>query len=305
MRFLARIMDFGTRLVSTPHELEPLGMALVLWEGNVHSLSLQERLIVAQAGGFSSISVSPLTLSRWRNGGASDSDIRRALAGAGVRVSAIDPLTKWLPTWDLPETMKPEDRAFGDFETDEVLAMARSFGAELVTAVEYTGVAPDLDMAVASFAALCDRALNYGVRVGLEPMPFSGICEVETAWEIVRRAQAFNGGLVLDSWHVFRGPDANRDLEAIRTVPGPSVFTLQLDDAPAAAEADLRAETMHRRLLPGTGALDLRAFLDAVWATGAKPAVGPEVFSDELCALAPAELGRRLRDSTRPFLSPA
>ena len=285
-------------------DLDPLGSALVLWEGSVHSLSLEERLVVAQSGGFSSLSISPLTLTRWRDEGASDAGIRGALAAAGVHVSVIDPLTKWLPSWDPPATMTAEDRAFGDFEIDEVLGMARSFGANLITAVEYTGSSPELDTAITSFASLCERALSDGIRVGLEAMPFSGIREVTTAWEIVRRADAPNGGLVLDSWHIFRGPSPERDLEVIRTLPGNKIFTLQLDDAPAVAESDLRAETMHRRLLPGTGFLDLSGFLDAIWATGARPVVGPEVFSDELCTISPQQLGRSLRDATRPFLFP-
>lgn len=284
--------------------LDPLGSALVLWEGSVHSLSLQERLVVAESGGFSSLSLSPLTLTRWREAGATDAAIRGALAAAGVHVSVIDPLTKWLPSWDPPPTMTADDRAFGDYETDEVLEMARSFGAHLITVVEYTGVSPDLDAAITSFAALCERALPDGVRVGLEAMPFSGIRDMTTAWEIVRRADAPNGGLVLDAWHIFRGPSPQRDLEVIRALPADKIFTLQLDDAPATAEPDLRAETMHRRLLPGMGALDLGAFLDAVWATGASPVVGPEVFSDELCTISPQHLGRSLRETLRPFLLP-
>jgi sugar phosphate isomerase/epimerase len=281
----------------------PLATTLVLWEGSVSGLALEQRLLVARAGGFTSISLAPLTIRRWREAGASDVDIRRSLAAAGVRVGVVDPLTKWLPRWEPPPDMGAEDLAFGDFEADEVLDMARSFGADLVTAVEYTGAAPDIEEAVASFAALCDQAADRGIRVGLEAMPFSGIREIATAWEIVRRAGAPNGGLVVDPWHVYRGPAPDRDLEVIRTVPGEKIFTLQLDDGPATAEADLRAETMHHRLLPGDGAFDLTRFLAAVWASGARPVVGPEVMCDDLAGLDPAELGRLLRSSALPFLT--
>ena len=282
---------------------EPLGAALVLWEGNVTSRTLDERLEAAQAGRFPSLSVAPLTVRRWLDAGTSVSQLRDALARSDVRISAVDPLTKWLPTWDPPANMSPEDLAFGNFETEVVLEMAHSLGAELITAVEYTGRTPEIETAAASFALLCDRALKYGIRIGLEAMPFSGICEIGTAWEIVKLAGAPNGGLVVDSWHVFRGPAPQRDLDTIRTVPADKIFALQLDDAPTDPEPDLRAETMHRRLLPGSGALDLAAFLEVLQGkSDATRLIGPEVFSDSLSQLPAEELGRVLRTATDPFL---
>jgi sugar phosphate isomerase/epimerase len=289
--------------MSRPEASEPFGAALVLWEGNVTSRTLDERLEAAQAGRFASLSVAPLTVRRWQEGGTSVSQLREALTRADVRVSAVDPLTKWLPSWDPPANMSAEDLAFGNFETDVVLEMAHSLGAELITAVEYNGRTPEIETAAASFALLCDSALKYGIRIGLEAMPFSGICEIGTAWEIVRLAGAPNGGLVVDSWHVFRGPAPQRDLDTIRSVPADKIFALQLDDAPNDAEPDLRAETMHRRLLPGSGALDLTAFLEALRGkSDASRLVGPEVFSDTLSRLPAEELGRVLRAATDPFL---
>src|SRR6185503_5845153 len=67
-----------------------------------------------------------------------------------------------------------------------------------------------------------------------------------------------NGGVLVDAWHQFRsgGDDA-----ALRAVPGDRVLGLQLDDGPVEAEPDLLAASLHDRLLPGAGELDLRGLL--------------------------------------------
>ena len=112
-----------------------------------------------------------------------------------------------------------------------------------------------------------------------------------------------NGGLVVDVWHLFRGPDPERDLDLLARVPGGHIFALQLCDAPADAWPDLRAETWGRRRLPGDGAQDVGAVVKAIRMSGAQPLVGPEVLSPETWARAPAELGVILAEATRRALS--
>lgn len=86
-------------------------------------------------------------------------------------------------------------------------------------------------------------------------------------------------------------------------MPGDRVLALQLDDGPAAPEADLPNASLHRRALPGAGELDLASLLRALREIGARPPVGVEVFSDALAALDPLEIGRRAGASTRALLA--
>jgi sugar phosphate isomerase/epimerase len=133
----------------------------------------------------------------------------------------------------------------------------------------------------------------------LEPMPFSGVSDLALAWEIVRTAGRANGGLILDAWHFFRrGPD----LALLASIPGERIFAIQLDDAPVEPEASVKDESMHRRLLPGAGELDLEAFMRALEPAVGRRYVGPEIFSDEAWGLPARELGRRLGATTRGLL---
>src|SRR5204863_9803937 len=142
----------------------------------------------------------------------------------------------------------------------------------------------------AAFAGLCDRAAEHGLLVHIEFLPWSRIRDVTAAWEIVRRADRANGGVLLDAWHFFR---SGADLAALRAVPGDRVLGLQLDDGPNDPEPDLPGASLHERLLPGAGELDLHALLGTLREIGAGAPVGIEVFSDELHRLGPSQAGRR------------
>jgi sugar phosphate isomerase/epimerase len=161
----------------------------------------------------------------------------------------------------------------------EMFAIADAVGARSVNGTDVFGGPWDVDDAAEAFAALCDRAAEHGLLVHLEGLPWSQIPDVRTAWEIVRRADRLNGGIVVDAWHFFR---AGADYDALRAVPGDKVLGIQLDDGPAAPEDNLVEATLHDRLLPGAGDFDLTRLIAVLREINAVAPVGVEVFSDEL-----------------------
>ena len=270
-----------------------------LWSGTVMGAGFDERLDAALAGSFSSVSMFPIDYKNACESGLSDEDMRKRIAASGVRVAVIDPLTKWLPGWEPPEAMSGEDLAFADFEVEEVLDIADALGAESISVIEFFGKEVPADVGAESFAAICDRAAERGLRVHLEFQPYSGIPDLAAAWEIVSRADRPNGGLVLDSWHYFRGVP---DDELLRSIPPEKVFVLQISDAAAEQQGSLLNDGMHHRLLPEQGSFDLRSLLRALDDTGARPSVGAEIFSDDLGTLPPEEAGKRAGESLRALL---
>ena len=66
---------------------------------------------------------------------------------------------------------------------------------------------------------------------------------------------------------------------------------------PARPAADLWHETMHERLLPGVGTIDLARLLAALERRGVACPLAAEVFSDRLSALEPAKAARELAGS--------
>lgn len=252
------------------------------------------------AGGFSAASIFPADVARAEAAGASRAELRRVFDDAGIRIAVVEPLTTWLPSWTPGPDITPEEIAFASFSEEDVFSMADVLGAEVVSLNEFFGEVVDVKVAARSMAELCDRAAERGFRIALEPMPFSGVSDLATAWEIVRGADRANAGLVLDSWHFFRkGPD----LELLRSIPAEHVFAVQLNDAPRLPDGPAKDESMHRRLLAGDGELPLGEFIAAIPAPWDGRLVGPEIFSDEAWKLPPEELGRRLGDTVREVLS--
>ncbi len=275
---------------------------LVLCSGSLsRDVTFGDRVTAAVAGGFAGISLWGRDYERARSEGWSDADLRAVLADNGLSVAEIDPVWWWPP--GAAEVVVPHEldtqNVFG-FGEIELFAVADALGARSVNAVDVFGGPWSLDQAAGAFADLCDRAGEHGLLVHLEFLPWSRIPDLAAAWQVVGQADRPNGGITVDAWHYFRG---NPDPGVLDDVPGAKVLGIQLDDAPAAPEADLLTASLHDRLMPGHGELDLGALLEGLARIGAQAPIGVEVFSDELHALPAAEAGSRAGKATREVLA--
>jgi sugar phosphate isomerase/epimerase len=106
---------------------------------------------------------------------------------------------------------------------------------------------------------------------------------------------------MFDTWHHFRGPVG--DAELASQVPIETILAVQLDDAPARAEADLVQETLNRRRVPGEGDIDLPGILRILRDGGSPAPLGVEVFCEELLALPSDEVAVRCAEGVRKALA--
>ena len=265
---------------------------LVLCAGTVPLSSLQERIVAAAEAGFAAISLFPHDYQRARASGLSDADLRGLLRDHDIRVAEIDPLLSWMPGDAGDAGVSDAGRAFLATGEDEFYAIADALGARSINAALADPRPLDLDAVAAAFAALCDRANAHGLVVTLEFLPWTTIRDAATAASVAMRAGRANGGVMLDAWHHFRSG------AAIASIPAEHVFGIQLSDAPAAAEADPIDETLHRRLAPGDGDIDLAGLLRHLAVGSCVAPVGIEVFSDVWAA-------RPLRDTAQQMAAAA
>lgn len=180
---------------------------------------------------------------------------------------------------------KAFDRAERKFD------LMQELGTELVLVC--SSVAPDavggIDRAADDFRELGERAAKRGLRVGYEALAWGRhVNDHRDAWEVVRRADHPNVGLILDSFHTL---GRKLDPETIRRVPGDRIFFVQLADAPL-IEMDLLYWSRHFRNMPGEGDLDVTAFMRAVMATGYRGPVSLEVFNDQFRGGQPETVAR-------------
>ena len=140
-------------------------------------------------------------------------------------------------------------------------------------------VPPLADVAhwAAELHQLAVQAADVGTRVALEPLPFSNITDFRSAAELVAAADHPAAGLVVDIWHLERGPSTLADLAEI---PGDKVFVVELNDAPAPQSTDLFHDTIHHRVLCGSGTFDVAGFITTLQQIGFRGPWGVEILSE-------------------------
>lgn len=122
----------------------------------------------------------------------------------------------------------------------------------------------------------------------------------QTAWAIVEQANRPHAGIMIDSWHMHRTGASVADLEGI---PGERILGIQISDALPEPLDDVIYETLHHRLLPGEGAIELQPLVDHLREVESPAPRTAEIFSDALVTSgSPHEIGQRVGDSLRSLL---
>jgi len=270
---------------------------LVLCAGTVPLSSLQERIVAAAQAGFAAISLFPHDYQRARASGLSDADLRGLLRDHDIRIAEIDPLLSWMPGDSAGAGMSDEGRAFLATGEDEFFAIADALGARSINAALADPRPVELDAVADAFGALCDRAAVHDLLVTLEFLPWTTIRDAAAAASVAVRAGRANGGVMLDAWHHFRSGAATA------SIPAAQVLGIQINDAPVQAEADPIDETLHRRLAPGDGEIDLVELLRHLVAGGCTAPIGVEVFSDAWAAAPLRDTTQCMADAARRILA--
>lgn len=144
-----------------------------------------------------------------------------------------------------------------------------------------------IDRAAADLRELGERAARRGMRIGFEALAWGRhVNDHRDAWEIVRRADHPNVGIILDSFHTL---SRKINPDSIRSIPGDKIFIVQLADAPL-INMDLLYWSRHFRNMPGEGDLPVTDFMRAVAATGYDGYLSLEIFNDQFRGGSPTSI---------------
>lgn len=185
----------------------------------------------------------------------------------------------------MPEPLRSRtfDRAERKFD------LMQEMGTDLVLVCSNVSSAAlgGLDRAAADFHELGERAAKRDLRVGYEALAWGRhINDHRDAWEIVRRADHANIGLILDSFHTLA---RKIDVNSIRSIQKEKIFIIQLADAPK-IDMDLLYWSRHFRNMPGEGELPVQDFMAAVAETGYDGYLSLEIFNDQFRGGSPAAI---------------
>ncbi|MCD2174395.1 bifunctional sugar phosphate isomerase/epimerase/4-hydroxyphenylpyruvate dioxygenase family protein [Rhizobium sp. C4] len=219
---------------------------------------------------------------------ASPREVAEMVKDHGLSITLFQPFRDFegMPEPQRKRTFERAERKFeimGELGTDLMLICSN------VSPISLGGI----DRAAGDFHELGELAARHGVRVGYEALAWGRhINDHRDAWEIVRRADHQNIGLILDSFHTL---SRKIDPNSIRSIPGDKIFIVQLADAPL-FDMDLLYWSRHFRNMPGEGDLPVVDFMRAVAATGYSGPLSLEIFNDQFrggSAKALAEDGHR------------
>ncbi|MDE3078503.1 MAG: sugar phosphate isomerase/epimerase and 4-hydroxyphenylpyruvate domain-containing protein [Paracoccaceae bacterium] len=231
---------------------------------------LRDKLAAIAAAGFDGIEIFETDFVAFD---ASPREVGQMVRDHGLEISLFQPFRDF-------EGMPGEARARAFDRAERKFDLMGELGADLVLVC--SNVAPDslggIDRAAADFRELGERAAPRGIRVGFEALAWGRhINDHRDAWEVVRRADHANVGLILDSFHTLA---RKIDPDTIRRIPADKIFFVQLADAPL-IDMDLLYWSRHFRNMPGQGDLDVTGFMRAVAATGYDGVLSLEIFNDQ------------------------
>jgi sugar phosphate isomerase/epimerase len=224
------------------------------------------RIAAASAAGFSNIGLYVGDYQRLVAEGLAGGWLDEQLQQHNVCVREIEVVSSWARASGI------DDRNFEATAWE----MADRWGCRYLQAIgPYEGSLRDV---ASRFGALCDRAADHGLVIGLEFLPFTNIINASTAWEIVQDADRDNGGVCVDIWHHKRG---DNDLDQILQIPANRITSVQLSDGPMQRELDdYKDDCLRRRVPLEHGEFQVTEFVHALIAHGVDVPWSAEVCND-------------------------
>jgi sugar phosphate isomerase/epimerase len=226
-------------------------------------------------------------------------------AAAGFRAVGLDHYTlRGYPVDELGRRLRDHGLACSDVG---ILPVGRDDARAVAETLAHVASATGAPTCIAAFFAPLDRAeavraleacagvlAPAGVRIALEFASYGGLTRLRDAVALCDAIGWERCGVLLDTWHVFRG---GAEWPVLRSLAGDQIALVHVNDGLEQVGGDLVWEGRHSRLPVGTGCFPLAEFANALDAAGYRGIVSAEVLSDVVRAALPAEGARTLLEA--------
>lgn len=241
--------------------------------------SLEDKLRAAAKAGYDGVEIFENDLTQYDGTPAA---VRALAVELGLEILALQPFRDFEA---MPEPFRSQNfyRARRKFELMHELGTKRL----LICSNVSPHVIDDRDRAAADLAELAEMARLEGFSVGYEALAWGRhVADYDVAWDIVKRADHPNLGIILDTFHMFaRG----NTLDLLRDeIPVDRIALVQVADAPS-LQMDVLHYSRHFRCFPGQGDLPVTEFVQCLRDKGFDDYLSHEIFNDEFRASSPLE----------------
>jgi 4-hydroxyphenylpyruvate dioxygenase len=174
----------------------------------------------------------------------------------------------------------------------QVLDLAALSGADTLVLCSNTTEEASGDPGVIAedMGRLGDLAAERGLRIAFESLCWgTHLADYRKGWEIIRRLDHPQVGLMLDSSHIGA---LGLPYDGIRDIDPAKIFLAEVADMPQ-ARLDLAEISRSYRLFPGEGMLPLEEYIRVLESIGYKGLYSLEVFNDHYRQMDPAVVAKR------------
>lgn len=231
--------------------------------------TLKEKIIAIAKAGFNGVEIFE---NDFLTNNLSPKEVKTIVQDQGLEITLFQPFRDFegMPGNHRIRAFDRAKRKFdimAELETDLILICSNTSNISI----------GGIDRAANDFFELGEIAKERSIKVGYEALAWGKfINDHRDAWEIVRRANHQNVGIILDSFHTL---SKKIDLNSIASIPCEKIFIVQLADAPF-HEMDLLYWSRHFRNMPGQGDLPVLNFMDALNKTNYDGYLSLEIFND-------------------------
>lgn len=225
---------------------------------------LEEQFRIISEVGYDGIDLMDDDIRHYLKEGHTIQDLANLPKKYNLPVFHVGYLAEWQTQGGVPLVCRFE-RTKEDSQEKLIKEMEECFEHCLALSCKYAlacgamGDEGDLEKGAKSFQKLCSVADKYGLKC---PYEFIGSAKkwnnIKLAWELVKRADRPNGGILVDTFHLYTGGST---LEDLGKIPAEKIFVVHIDDCVDKPKSELRDSD---RVFPGKGIIPLKEILDVI-----------------------------------------
>jgi sugar phosphate isomerase/epimerase len=222
--------------------------------------------------------------------GGSITDLKKAIADAGLRVVSVIALHSWSTTEGSAYTLALE-------ECRRRMDQAAALNSPYIVASPPQEIV-NLEQTATRYADLLKLGRAAGVKPSMEFLGFvEGIKNVASAWAIAAGTGDREATIVADVFHMMRGGGCVDDL---LSVSGARMAIFHINDLPASPPPT--QQTDHDRVMVGDGIADLPRVISNLRTIGYRGPLSLELFNKELWTRDPREVVARGLDRVKALV---
>lgn len=239
-------------------------------ENEYSIFDFKDRVEAAARAGFKGIGLKEVDLEHTLRR-RSLKEMKRILNDNGMKHVELEFITDWF--------LDGEKKKKSDQTKRLLFTAAEALGARHIKVGDFDTTITPMPKLIESFATLCAEAENCGANILFELIVDAMIKTLPETLELVQGADAKNGGIMIDLWHVVK---LKIPYEDVARIPPRFLLGIEINDGTLECPWSLHEDTIHHRRLCGEGEFDVKGFVRCMLQVGYSGPWGIEVLSSEL-----------------------